>query len=130
MTTFPEYVCAKCHGPLFRGHCSFHDIPKPETRSVYDMFEVLEYISRQEGYLCNSSTQEDRLAARLAGREEWHREVLNEIEFPGNDCHIDYLVSDPESPYQICDVSRQFDAGLIKYFGFKIDDAVLFHISW
>lgn len=88
-----------------------------EPMRILCFFKVAKYIATQEGY------SDDR----------WCRDVLANMNFPGNDCYITWYIStdrygdgDSESVKTL----RQFDAGLMKYFDLQEDDKILLRISW
>lgn len=126
--------CKKCGTVLYLhygAHCWSCDKPEPELKKVFEFFQVAEYIAQKEGYLIESD-QKSRLLGKLSGKDVWRREVLKEIEFPGNDCYISWYISDvhsEESP-EDDDVLWQFNQGLIKHFGMQPDDSILLSISW
>jgi hypothetical protein len=95
------------------------DKPTPTIIPIYDFFEVATYIAFHEGYVWDSP----------GNRDNWYRDVLSEMEYPGNDCYVTWFVgSDDFQDY--AQPLREFDEGLRKHFGLKPDDTILLNISW
>lgn len=110
--------CVKCDGVMdihYGEWCPMCDKPEPEQCPVFDFFRAAKYIAAHEGY---SWAQNDS--------NNWYRRLLAEIEFPGNDCYINWYVDESNES----ELYNQFDAGLKKYFGCKDGDEILLNISW
>jgi len=92
-------------------YCPMCDKPEPKVVTVYEFFKVAMYIVAHEGY--------DRI---------WVNNVLDCIDFPGNDCTVDYCVIEDEDEDE--EVLRQFNAGLMKHFNLDRGDELMIEISW
>ncbi len=76
-------ACPKCDGEMdihYGLWCPMCD--KPETRSLkaIDFFRAAKYIAAHEGYPWSISDP------------KWYRKVLENVDFPGNDCFVTYYV--------------------------------------
>jgi hypothetical protein len=109
--------CVKCGGIMdihYGSWCPICDKPEDQTVRVLDFFRVAKYIAAHDGYPYENDAVDN-----------WYRNVLREIEFPGNDCYIAWWVDDPYTT-----VIEQFNAGLMRYFDVKPGEKILLNISW
>ena len=116
-------ICAKCGGEMHMHYyesCPMCDKPADKNARILDFFKVAEYIAAHEGY------SYDR-----ADIDNWHRKVLAELDFPGNDCYIDWFAPfEDEEEFEPDKPIWQFHLGLVKYFDVKENDKILLSISW
>jgi hypothetical protein len=121
--------CKKCNGDLdMHGNkwCPKCDKPKAETCVVLDFLKVARYIAEHEGYPYKDDGSVE------SHRNTWVYRLMNELEFPGNDCYISWymLIEDEYEEDERDSLTWQFDQGLRKHYGFKDDELVILNISW
>ena len=109
-------ICKKCGGTLISYYgavCPLCDKPEETTKRILNFFRIAFYIAAHEKYALNT----------------WPDKVLRGLEFPGNDCYIEWYIG-AEGEYDYSEEICQFNSGLAKYFGVKSSDTILLNISW